>query len=168
MVKQNIVVYLSLGSNIGNRRDNIISALLIIRSSGFICIKKVSSFYITSPVGRLHQRYFYNAVVEVQTTLNPKELLSFVKYVENTMGRINTTVRWGPRIIDVDILFFGDQIVNSYSLTIPHKEVQNRLFVLIPLCEIAWSLKHPVLKYRIKDILYEKLLSLKHQKVKIL
>jgi 2-amino-4-hydroxy-6-hydroxymethyldihydropteridine diphosphokinase len=159
-------VYLSLGSNVGDRAENIVSALSFLQSSLSVNIEKISSFYETSPVGP-KQRSFYNVVIEVRTDLTPDDLLLFVKQVEYILGR-RKTVKWGPRVIDVDILFFGRKIIDQTGLTVPHKEIQNRLFVLIPLSEIAGDFVHSVLKQKISDILCDKLLTLKCQKVKIM
>ncbi|MDR0800822.1 MAG: 2-amino-4-hydroxy-6-hydroxymethyldihydropteridine diphosphokinase [Endomicrobium sp.] len=159
-------VYLSLGSNTGNRAENIISALSFLQSSLFLNIKKISSFYETSPVGP-RQRSFYNIAIEAQTDLKPDDLLLLVKQAEYVLGR-RKTIRWGPRVVDIDILFFGREIIDEASLTVPHKEAQNRLFVLVPLSEIAGNFVHPVLRREIRTILYDKSLTLKCQKVKII
>jgi 2-amino-4-hydroxy-6-hydroxymethyldihydropteridine diphosphokinase len=159
-------VYLSLGSNVGDRAKNIIFALSFLQSSLSINIGKISSFYETSPVGP-KQRSFYNIVIEVQTDFKPDNLLLFIKQVEHILGR-RKTIRWGPRVIDIDILFFCQKIIDQTGLTVPHKELQNRLFVLIPLSEIASDFVHPVLKQKVSCILYDKSLTLRCQKVKII
>ncbi|BAG13679.1 2-amino-4-hydroxy-6-hydroxymethyldihydropteridine diphosphokinase [Endomicrobiia bacterium] len=159
-------VYLSLGSNVGDRAENIVSALSFLQSSLFADIKKISSFYETAPIGP-KQRSFYNIVIEAQTDLKPDDLLLFIKQAEHILGR-RKTIRWGPRVIDIDILLFCRKIINQTGLTVPHKEIQNRLFVLIPLSEIAGDFVHPVLKQKISGILYDKSLTLKCQKVKII
>jgi 2-amino-4-hydroxy-6-hydroxymethyldihydropteridine diphosphokinase len=159
-------VYLSLGSNIGDRMENIVSALSFLQSSLSVNVEKISSFYETSAVGP-KQRSFYNIVIEVQTDLKPDDLLLFIKQAEYILGR-RKTIKWGPRVVDIDILFFGRKIINQTDLTVPHKEIQNRLFVLIPLSEIAGNFVHSVLKQKISDILCDKLLTLKGQKVKII
>ncbi|OEG70440.1 hypothetical protein ATZ36_17010 [Candidatus Endomicrobiellum trichonymphae] len=159
-------VYLSLGSNVGGRTENIVSALSFLQSSLSVNIEKISSFYETSPVGP-KQRSFYNIVIEAQTDLKPADLLLFIKQEEHILGR-RKTIRYGPRVIDIDILFFDRKIIDQTDLTVPHKEIQNRLFVLIPLSEIAGDFVHPVLKQKISCILYDKSLTLKCQKVKII
>lgn len=158
-------VYLSLGSNIGDRAENIFSALSVLQSSG-VEIKKLSSFYETSAVG-FNQRDFYNVAAEIGTVLLPDDLLSVLKQIEIILGR-KPSKRWGPRIIDIDILFYGRCVIKSKSLTIPHKEIQNRLFVLHPLNEIAADFPHPVLNRKINEILKKNRLTLKDQKVKII
>ncbi|MCA6071072.1 MAG: 2-amino-4-hydroxy-6-hydroxymethyldihydropteridine diphosphokinase [Endomicrobium sp.] len=159
-------IYLGLGSNVGDRAENIISALSLLQSSLFVNVKKISSFYATSPIGP-KQRGFYNIVIKAQTDLSPNDLLSLIKQSEHILGRVKT-VKWGPRIIDIDILFFGKKNINNSNLIIPHKEIQNRLFVLAPLSEIAINFIHPGLKRKIIDILCSKSLILKNQNVKIM
>jgi len=159
-------VYLGLGSNIGNRAENIISALSFLHSSGFADIKKISSFYETSAVGP-KQRNFYNIAAEAETVLNPFDLLIMIKQAEGLLGR-KQAKRWGPRAIDIDILFYGNKIISDSSLKIPHKEIQNRLFALAPLSEIASDFYHPILHRKIKDIYKSGLLTLNDQKIKII
>jgi 2-amino-4-hydroxy-6-hydroxymethyldihydropteridine diphosphokinase len=159
-------IYLGLGSNIGNRLENILSTLSFIQSSLLIKIVKLSSLYETSPIGPT-QKSFYNITLKAKTNLHPYDLLFFLKQLEQILGR-KKTIKLGPRIIDIDILFFGNKILNNSLLSIPHKELQNRLFVLIPLNEIAKNLVHPTLNKTIHIILKEKLLILKQQKVKII
>lgn len=158
--------YLGLGSNIGNRAENIFAALSFIQSSLLIRITRMSSLYETSPVGP-EQNSFYNIVAKAKTNLNSYNLLFFLKQLEQILER-KKTILWGPRTIDVDILFFGNKVLNNSLLSIPHKELQNRLFVLVPLNEIAKNLLHPILNKTIHSILEEKLLTLKHQKVRII
>jgi 2-amino-4-hydroxy-6-hydroxymethyldihydropteridine diphosphokinase len=152
-------IYLSLGSNVGNRAENIISALSFLKSSLFVNIKRVSSFYDTFPVGP-KQRNFYNIVIKAQTNLGSSDLLLLIKQAELILGR-KKTIKWGARVIDIDVLFFGKKIINTDSLIVPHREIENRLFVLIPLNEIAGDFVHPVLERKIADIL---LCSLKKMK----
>jgi 2-amino-4-hydroxy-6-hydroxymethyldihydropteridine diphosphokinase len=157
------IVYLSLGSNVGDRMENIVSLLSLLESSGFINIKQISSFYETSPVGP-EQRAFYNIAIKARTDLSAFDLITFIKQAENILGR-KKTIRWGPRIIDIDILFFNKEIIVSKNLIVPHKEIQDRKFVLIPLCEIAADIVHPVFKRTVRSILRNKLSILKRQNV---
>jgi 2-amino-4-hydroxy-6-hydroxymethyldihydropteridine diphosphokinase len=158
-------VYLGVGSNIGDRAGNLISALSFLQSSG-VNIVKISSFYETSAVG-FRQRDFYNIAVKATTRLLPRELLCLIKNIEIFIGR-KPSKRWGPRLIDIDILFFADKIINDDDLIIPHKEIRNRLFVLCPLNEISPHFVHPVLNGKINEILKENRLTLKNQKVRII
>ena len=126
-------IYLSLGSNIGNRENNLKLALKEL--SEILRIKKISSIYETEPLLYQKQDNFLNIVVEVSYFDEAKSLLKNIKDIEKKMGR-KATFRFGPRIIDIDIIFFNGQEINDESLTIPHKEWKNRLFVIAPLYEV--------------------------------
>ena len=140
-VQQTIAVYLGLGSNLGNRRDNLDRALDFL--SQRLRIGKVSSIYDTEPVGNINQPRFLNLVCQVYTTLTPIELLALVKGIENKLGRVSGKSN-APRPIDIDILFYGDQVIETPELIVPHPRLAERAFVLIPLAEIALELVHPV------------------------
>ena len=126
-------IYLSLGSNIGNRENNLKLALKEL--SEILRIKKISSIYETEPLLYQKQDNFLNIVVEVSYFDEAESLLKNIKDIEKKMGR-KATFRFGPRIIDIDIIFFNGQEINDESLTIPHKEWKNRLFVVAPLYEV--------------------------------
>ena len=126
-------IYLSLGSNIGNRENNLELALKEL--SEILRIKKISSIYETEPLLYQKQDNFLNIVVEVSYFDEAESLLKNIKAIEKKMGR-EATLRFGPRIIDIDIIFFNGQEINDESLTIPHKEWKNRLFVIAPLYEV--------------------------------
>ena len=136
-------VFIGIGSNLGKRTENCLAALESL--SNFTIIKSVSSFYETQPVGNEDQPEFINAVAKVSTLLSPLNLLISLKGIENQMGR-ERTERWGPRTIDLDILLYEDFVLESQELTIPHKHLHKRRFVLEPLCEIEPWVEHPVLK----------------------
>lgn len=159
-------IFLSLGSNIGDREENINLALSFLESSGFVHIKKISSFYETSPVGP-KQDNFYNIAVKAYTELGAEDLLLLIKQCEKILGR-RKTQKWGPRIIDIDILLYGNRKITLKNLQIPHKELKNRLFALMPLNEIDPFLRHPVLNRKINKILQNILLTHPEQKVKII
>lgn len=131
---------LGLGSNIGDGPANIATALRLLEASGAIEFAAVSSIYKTAPWGYLAQPPFANACALARTRLDPAALLAVVKKVEADMGR-KETIRWGPRLIDIDILFYGDAPISTPDLVLPHKELFNRAFVLVPLAEIAPRLK---------------------------
>lgn len=140
--------YISIGSNFGNKYKNILTALKKIKD--YVGkIKKISSIYLTSPIENLNQPYFYNCVVKINTKLTPSELLKKLKYIEKMMGRKLTSKRYQPRIVDLDILFYGKKIFKKEKLTIPHKKLHKRKFVLWPLDEIAGKFIHPVFNRKI-------------------
>lgn len=126
--------YLALGTNLGDKLENLRSAVRLLRESG--CkITGVSSLYSTKPVGVKDQPDFLNAVIRVETVYGPKALLGLCQSIELRLGR-ERTIRWGPRVIDVDILLYDDLVMDEPSLTLPHPEMSKRAFVLAPLAEI--------------------------------
>jgi 2-amino-4-hydroxy-6-hydroxymethyldihydropteridine diphosphokinase len=131
-----MLVGFGLGSNIGDKPDNIRKALKLLEDLGVARLTAVSRIYRTPPWGVLDQGDFANACAIGETRLSPYELLAAVKKIEADMGR-EPTRRWGPRLIDVDILFLGDHTLDDPELTLPHKELFGRGFVLLPLAEIA-------------------------------
>jgi len=134
------VAYLGLGSNLGDRRANLQGALRLLRRAGLV--RRVSSLYETVPVGP-EQPMFYNAACEFETDLQPRDLLRLVQEVEREMGRPEDDERWGPRLIDIDILLYDEEAVEEEGLVIPHSEMRKRAFVLVPLTEIAAEVRHP-------------------------
>jgi 2-amino-4-hydroxy-6-hydroxymethyldihydropteridine diphosphokinase len=147
-----IEIYLGLGSNLGDRMGNLKSA--VEKLSKKVTINKISSVYETEPLYNTEQPMFLNAVIKGVTSLAPPELLSLVKGIESALGR-QTGFRNGPRIIDIDILFYGDRIIQTEELTVPHPRITERAFVLVPLAEIAPKLVHPQLKREVRDLLAE-------------
>lgn len=145
-------VYLSLGSNLGDRVQNLKEAIKRIERSDKISIKKISSVYETDPVGYENQPWFLNLVLQVDTSLAPCPLLEQLLSIEEQMGR-KRGEKWGSRNIDVDVLFYDDLIVDSDDLTIPHPRMHERRFVLVPLAQIAPRLFHPFLKKNVRELL---------------
>jgi 2-amino-4-hydroxy-6-hydroxymethyldihydropteridine diphosphokinase len=141
--------YLSLGSNLGHREANIASALKMLGQEAWIL--KVSSLYETEPVGYKDQPWFLNCVCSVETDLSPQALLKFVKAIERKLG-LREDIRFGPRLIDIDILFYDGLILDSPDLIIPHPRLVGRAFVLLPLREIAPELVHPLLRATIEEL----------------
>jgi len=130
------MILLGLGSNIGDRENNIINAIKKLESTGAITVKRYSSLYCTEPVGVQDQPEFLNVVIEIDTKLAPSELLTYCLNVEKLMGRIRNE-RWGPRNIDIDIITYHDIVMNSRELCLPHPYFHERNFVLVPLSEFA-------------------------------
>lgn len=143
-------VYIGIGSNMGDRRANCKHAIKLMNESGIV-VTKESSLYETEPWGMKEQPPFINMAVIAETDLCPESALAALKCIEKKMGR-KETARWGPRCIDLDILFYDDSIINEKELCIPHPLLQQREFVLIPLFEIAPDKWHPVLKKTVRHL----------------
>ena len=137
------IAYLCLGSNLGERQENLRQALTLLSQK--VNLEEVSSVYETEPVGYKEQPLFLNLACRIATNLSPEELLRLAKEIENIMGRVPVGQRNAPRPIDIDILFYDDKIMETQDLTIPHPRLEGRAFVLIPLAEIAPELVHPKL-----------------------
>lgn len=146
------IAYIALGSNVGNRLEYLRRAVkrikeLLCKGSEIIS----SSVYETKPFGNKNQSNFLNAVIRIETSYDLIDLFNFLKAVEKELGR-RTNHKWGPREIDLDILFFNDEIFSSQEITVPHLGIADRDFVLIPMNEIANDFEHPVLKEKISNI----------------
>jgi len=144
-------VYLSLGSNIGDRADHLARALELLRAAG-VKIARVSSLWDTEPREYTHQPRFLNQVVEAETALFPRQLLQLVRRIEKELGRRRIVAK-GPRTIDIDILLFDNFIIDTADLHVPHPRMHERRFVLAPLAELAPDLKHPVTRETVGDML---------------
>ncbi len=145
------IVFLSLGSNQGDRIGNLDKSIELIE---YKCgkILNISSIYETAPWGNTDQDVFLNQVVEISTDLSPLELLDAVLQIEEKLGRVRLE-HWGPRLIDIDILFYGNQVIDEQNLSVPHIQIQHRNFVLVPFNEIAPDWFHPKMNMTIQEIL---------------
>lgn len=149
-----VVCYIGLGSNVGDREVNLRSALDRLGECEGVEVTKVSSFIETDPVGGPPQGKFLNAAAELRTTLGPEELLDRLQEIENDLGR-ERTVKWGPRTIDLDILLYGNDVIRTERLTVPHPLMHERGFVLRPLSKIASAAVHPTLGRDVSELLEE-------------
>ncbi len=145
--------YISAGSNIGDKLLNCRNGLTALTESGATSIKAWSLFYKTSPVDFREQDWFVNAVVKIETEFDPFELLKDMNSIQIRAGRVCDPVRFGPRILDLDIILYDDVVVDLPGLTIPHPRMHERRFVLKPLCDIDPDVIHPVFKKTLKHLL---------------
>jgi 2-amino-4-hydroxy-6-hydroxymethyldihydropteridine diphosphokinase len=146
--------FIGLGTNLGNREENLKKAIEnIIMYAGDVI--SCSGIYVTEPWGFRSEDHFLNLVLRIATSLKPVDLLKHLLKIEMQMGRLRGTEKYSSRIIDIDILLYGNEIINKPYLKIPHPEIPERKFVLVPLCDIAPEMIHPVLKKTFKDLLEE-------------
>jgi 2-amino-4-hydroxy-6-hydroxymethyldihydropteridine diphosphokinase len=147
-----VQIFIGLGSNLGDRVTYLHRALIEIVNSEQIIIKKYSSVYETEPVGKKDQPQFLNMVAELETILLPRDLLRRLKDIESILGRTHTE-HWGPREIDLDLLYYGNEVFSDKELQLPHPEIANRRFVLVPMKEIAGDFFDPMQRLTIDEIL---------------
>ncbi len=144
-------IYLLLGSNLDKKDKNLEDAIILLEASE-IKIRRKTAVYQSAAWGITEQPIFLNQVLEVETTLSPEALLANILDIESAMGRIRK-IKWGERLIDIDILYYHDQAIKTKSLTIPHPQIQHRKFTLVPLCELIPEHLHPTLQQTQKALL---------------
>lgn len=144
--------YIAVGSNMGDRKEYILGAVQALKVHPLINLRKVSRMIVTEPYGGVEQGDFLNGALEIETILDPEQLLDVLHEIEAAAGR-ERTVRWGPRTLDMDILFYDKLCCESEKLTIPHPDLENRVFVLQPMADIAPWLRHPVTGMSIVQLL---------------
>ncbi len=147
------IAYISVGSNLGNRSLNCLRGISAIEASDQCQLLLKSVFYETEPVDYRDQRWFVNAVIKIETFFDPFVLLTKLKAIESESGRNFKEVRFGPRILDLDIIFYDNRLLDTDNLVIPHPRMHLRRFVLQPLCDIAPKMIHPVLKRTMVELL---------------
>jgi 2-amino-4-hydroxy-6-hydroxymethyldihydropteridine diphosphokinase len=157
-------IYVSVGSNLGDRLKNCRDGIAALTAAGDIALEKQSPFYQTEPVDFRDQDWFVNCAVRISTGIGPLKLLSRLNQIETDAGRREKTIRFGPRILDLDIIFYNGRVIHSPELTIPHPRMHKRHFVLKPICDIDPDVVHPVLKERLFELLIR--LDTKNQRLK--
>lgn len=145
--------YIGAGSNLGNKLLNCKNGIASLIKSGNAVLEDQSRFYKTEPVDYAAQDWFINCVVKIETTLDPFALLTTLKSIERGIGRVVDTVRFGPRILDLDILLVDGLVIDSPKLVVPHPRMHQRRFVLRPICDIDATLMHPVLMKNMQSLL---------------
>jgi len=153
-VVKNNLAYIGIGSNLGEPVANCNRAIRAMTADPRNRVVEVSPFYRTEPVGKTDQGWFVNAVAALETSRSPRDLLNFLQTIEREMGR-ERKEKWGPRIIDLDILFYNEQVMRGEDLVVPHPRLHERRFVLTPLNDIAPDLRHPLLRKSISELLAE-------------
>jgi 2-amino-4-hydroxy-6-hydroxymethyldihydropteridine diphosphokinase len=152
-MSQRHIAYISVGSNVGDKLVNCRKGIQALAENGHSKIIGKSRFYATEPVDYEDQEWFINAVIKLETALDPYQLLDRIEAIERAAGRRMDAVRFGPRILDLDIILFNDRIITSERLVVPHPRMHQRRFVLKPICDIDPAIIHPVLKKEMRLLL---------------
>jgi 2-amino-4-hydroxy-6-hydroxymethyldihydropteridine diphosphokinase len=146
-------VYISVGSNLGDKLDNCLKGIAALTEFDQSMLLQCSRFFRTSPVDYTDQDWFVNAAVKIGTALDPLNLLDKLLAIQRHMGRKADTIRFGPRVLDLDILLYDDRVIRMPRLTIPHPRMHKRAFVLRPMCDINRAIVHPLLGKTVADLL---------------
>ena len=154
-MEKQVPVFISIGSNMGDKYDNCIKGIEFLNRLDHTSVTDVSPFYQTDPVDFTDQDWFVNGMVKITTGLSPVELMADLKAIEQAMGQFEKAVRFGPRLIDLDIVFYDNLVMNQETVILPHPRMHKRRFVLKPLCDIDASIIHPVLKQTAQILLDE-------------
>lgn len=149
------IAYLSIGSNLGEKYDNCTRAKEMVDGLNHTRVLAISSFYRTEPVDFLNQAWFVNGALRIETDFDPFTLMGHLKRIEGLMGQGEKDVRFGPRIVDLDIVLYGEEVINTDTLVIPHPRMHKRCFVLKPLCDIASGVVHPTLGKSMEQLLQQ-------------
>lgn len=147
------IAYISLGSNLGDKLENCNRAITELSRVAGTSVVDRSHYYKTAPVDYTDQDWFVNAVVKIRTRLDPLPLLAELKSIQRRAGRTHDPIRFGPRIIDLDIIFYDDAVIQSPDLVVPHPRMHKRAFVLVPICDIDSKIIHPVFKKDVRCLL---------------
>jgi len=165
-MKQKPTAFISIGSNIGDKYANCIKGIEYINQLYRTKVVDIAHFYKTDPVDYKEQDWFINSALKIETELDPETLMANLKKIEQRLGQYEKMMRFGPRILDLDIIFYEDMVINTEILTIPHPRMDKRCFVLKPLCDIAPETVHPVLGYSVANLL--KAVEDEHEQVVVL
>jgi len=152
-VNPNHIAYIAVGSNLGKKLENCRSGIAALIRSGNTRLVDQSPIYRTEPVDFLEQEWFVNYVVKIETDLDPMGLLNILKSIERAAGRVKDPIRFGPRILDLDIILYDDLVMDAPALTLPHPRMHKRRFVLKPICDIDPDIDHPVLHRTMESLL---------------
>jgi 2-amino-4-hydroxy-6-hydroxymethyldihydropteridine diphosphokinase len=147
------IVYVSVGSNMGNRIKNCRDGIAIFVTSANLTLLDQSLFYATEPVDYEDQDWFINAVIKIETDLDPLQLLQVIKTIQQTAGRVKDSIRFGPRVLDLDVLLYDNMAVSTPEIEIPHPRMHKRRFVLRSICDIDPTIIHPMLKKSMRFLL---------------
>ncbi len=145
--------FVGVGSNLGQKQDNCLLGIAELTSNGHSRLLNQSRLYRTEPVDYLDQDWFVNCVVQIVTCLDPFELLAVLQDIQKKAGRISDAIRFGPRILDMDVIFFDATVIDHPDLTLPHPRMHLRRFVLKPLCDMDPTLRHPILNQTVQQLL---------------